>query len=150
MIFSGAALGLSSDWPSSNKLLGGNAAQGHATEAGSFLALLEQSFRFIVPKILVPNWAYTLFPFRALTQVKTAYDDLHGAFRTMIERHKADLALGVEHNNLFSALVAGVKDEEGEGVLTPDEVVSNLYIFLVAGHEVSSASCLRITASHDS
>ena len=51
----------------------------------------------------------------------------------MITERRAEKAGGAQHNDLFSALLKGDEDEE-EPALSIDELLGNIYIFLLAGH----------------
>ena len=76
--------------------------------------------------------------------------------RDMIRERKDEKAGGAEHEDLFSALLSGVNDDEGDGILSTEELrtsppypalvetderwdkVGNMYIFLLAGHETTA------------
>lgn len=59
----------------------------------------------------------------------------------MIEERKQSVASGAEHDGLFTALLKGVDDEEDAAVLSTDDLMGNMYIFLLAGHGRSLLSC---------
>jgi cytochrome P450 len=101
------------------------------------------------------QWAYKL-PIRYPQLINLCYEELEGCMRDMIRERKDEKAGGAEHEDLFSALLSGVNDDEGDGILSTEELrtflpraalfetderlekVGNMYIFLLAGHETTA------------
>lgn len=99
------------------------------------------------------QWAYNL-PLKFPKHVQLCFSELEGFLHDMVRDRKEEKAGGAQHEDLFSVLLEGVKDEEGEGVLTTEELsvfsfdlrrtradfdaVGNMYIFLLAGHETTA------------
>jgi cytochrome P450 len=54
----------------------------------------------------------------------------------LIEDRRASGHSG-EHDDLFSSLLEASDAEMSDGALSQSELVGNIFIFLIAGHEVS-------------
>lgn len=124
MIISAAGFGQRSPWP---KHVGGTHSPATLApgERQDFLTLLEQAFKGTLIKLVAPDVLYNL-PIKRLAEVKTAFDDLDATLRDMVKERQIEKELGVDHGDLFSALLNGVQDEEGSGVLTTDELIGNM------------------------
>lgn len=81
------------------------------------------------------KWVYKL-PLAYPRSVALAYSELEAHLRSMITQRRLDESSGSSHSDLFSALLAGVgsDEDEKEPVLTTEELLGNMYIFLLAGH----------------
>jgi hypothetical protein len=82
------------------------------------------------------QWVYKL-PLEYPRHIALCFSELEGQLRDMIDRRRLDESSGSEHSDLFSALLSGINDsDEKDPVLTTEELLGNMYIFLLAGHGV--------------
>ncbi|PBK63872.1 614/534 cytochrome P450 [Armillaria solidipes] len=91
----------------------------------------------MVLKLSVPRWAMGLTPRWA--KVRTAFDELESYMLEMIRNRQTGEQKG-ERYDLFSSLLDANDDENegrGEIKLTDQELLGNVFIFLVAGHETT-------------
>ncbi|KAK0241060.1 cytochrome P450 [Armillaria nabsnona] len=97
-------------------------------------------------KILIPRWAMGLTPKWA--KVRAAFDELEAYMLEMIENRRT-AATREERYGLFSSFL-DANDGEGESwigretKLTDQELLGNIYVFLLSGHE-STAYALAFT-----
>jgi len=124
MIISAAGFGQRSAWPKSVGGAHAPAALGPG-ERPDFLTLLEDAFKGTLIKLVTPDVLYKL-PIKRLGKVKAAFDGLDATLRDMVKERQQEKQEGVEHGDLFSALLNGVQDEEGAGLLTTDELIGNM------------------------
>ncbi|KAF8183648.1 cytochrome P450 [Pholiota molesta] len=86
-------------------------------------------------KLAVPSWAMGLT--ETFRQTDRAYDELRRYVTEMIcERQAA--AEKIERHDLFSQLLEANDNNLGATTLTESELIGNIYIFLVAGHETTA------------
>jgi len=85
-------------------------------------------------KIALPDWSLKLT--KHLQSIKIAYEELQMYMSEMIrERQNSEK---VERHDLFSNLLAA-NDEDMDIInLTENELIGNIYIFLIAGHETTA------------
>ncbi|KAK4700935.1 hypothetical protein P7C70_g5303, partial [Phenoliferia sp. Uapishka_3] len=133
MIISAAGFGQRHSWPESDDSLD---PPPPGRKLG-FITALKGSLDGTICKLMLPNWAYKL-PFKYPRQVALCFSELEGFLKDMVHERKVAKSRGVDQNDLFSALLDGVSDEEGAGVLTMEELLGNMYIFLLAGHETTA------------
>ncbi|KAJ3514323.1 hypothetical protein NLJ89_g2441 [Agrocybe chaxingu] len=88
----------------------------------------------IFVKLIVPDWAMRLTP--RLRRAKLAFDELHRYMAEMIRLRQHSEK--VDRHDLFSSLLDANAGDLGGPALTEDELISNIYIFLVAGHETTA------------
>ncbi|KAG2128701.1 cytochrome P450 [Suillus clintonianus] len=89
-------------------------------------------------KLLVPKWAMGLT--KRFRRTRVAFDELHKYLTEMIHERQGSQHKE-ENNDLLSSLLSANDDEklsEGEIKLTDSEVIGNIFIFLVAGHETTA------------
>ncbi|KAF5322275.1 hypothetical protein D9619_001909 [Psilocybe cf. subviscida] len=67
---------------------------------------------------------------------RDAFADLRNYMASMI--HERQNSEKVERHDLFSSLLEANHDALGNGVLTESELIGNIYIFLLAGHETTA------------
>ncbi|KAK0438005.1 614/534 cytochrome P450 [Armillaria borealis] len=91
----------------------------------------------VVLKIIVPRWAMGLIPKWA--KVRAAFDELEAYMLEMIRTPRT--AEKEERSDLLSSLLDANDDEDllgGETKLTDQELLGNIYTFLIAGHETTA------------
>ncbi|KAF8967870.1 cytochrome P450 [Flammula alnicola] len=85
-------------------------------------------------KLIFPDWAMGLT--ERLRTTRTAFDELHRYMAEMIqERQRAEK---VQRHDLFSSLLEANDDSLDVTALTESELIGNIYIFLLAGHETTA------------
>ncbi|GAA5974017.1 hypothetical protein JCM11641_008214 [Rhodosporidiobolus odoratus] len=121
IVFGEAAFGRSFPWPSS--------AEPDAAR-DSLLA------------VVLPSWAFQYLPSRKLRLLREAFTRFEAELRGIVWDRKEEMSSGgaAEKKDLLSELVRANLLEEGMNKLTDQELLSNAYIFLSAGHEMSATS----------
>ncbi|KDR79325.1 hypothetical protein GALMADRAFT_243295 [Galerina marginata CBS 339.88] len=88
----------------------------------------------IVIKVFVPKWAMGLT--ERFRKVRLAFVELQSYMLEMIrERENAEK---IERDDLFSSLLAANEYGQDGNTLSESEVIANIYMFLVAGHETTA------------
>ncbi|KIK42697.1 hypothetical protein CY34DRAFT_83093 [Suillus luteus UH-Slu-Lm8-n1] len=88
-------------------------------------------------KFLVPRWAMGLT--KRLRRARLAFDELHQYLKEMI--HERQESQQEDNHDLLSSLLSANDDEnlsKGEVKLSNSELIGNIFIFLVAGHETTA------------
>lgn len=124
-VISKAAFGYELDWP---------ATKGESTEMS-----FAESARIVLDHLLavhvLPRWTY-LLPIKNLRRIKAGKDFFEAQVRKLIEDRRADLGSG--RHDLLASLLEANDQESGRASLTSDEILSDVFIFLFAGHETSA------------
>ncbi|KAK0466887.1 cytochrome P450 [Desarmillaria tabescens] len=92
----------------------------------------------IILKLSIPSWAMGLT--RQWAKVRVAFDELESYMLEMI-RNRRTVARKEERYDLFSSFLDANDDKAfvgGEIKLTDHELLGNIYIFLLAGHETAA------------
>ncbi|KZV92266.1 cytochrome P450 [Exidia glandulosa HHB12029] len=117
----------------------GEKREGYALPFGEALfTAIETMFH----RVLAPRWLYSL-PIETLKKSDEAYGELQRYIKQMIAEARASGAApgadaeSSEAADLFRRLV-DANDEEQGARLTDDELLSNIYVFFLAGHETSA------------
>ncbi|KAI0732805.1 cytochrome P450, partial [Fomitopsis betulina] len=89
-------------------------------------------------KLFVPEWVLRNAPWKRLRNFWAAYIDLEKHMRHMIDARKG-AEKKEERYDLFSSLL-DANDEESDGAakLSDDELMGNIFIYLIAGHETTA------------
>jgi len=97
----------------------------------------------LVLKFILPEWAMGLTS--KWSRVRLGFHELETYMKEMIEQRQKDLGQlddEEDHNSsdLFHSLLAASEAEaaSGEPSLTPKELMGNIFIFLLAGHETTA------------
>ncbi|KAF8200949.1 cytochrome P450 [Pholiota molesta] len=85
-------------------------------------------------KLAVPRWAMGLT--ETFRQTDRAYDELRRYMTEMIRERQASEK--IERHDLFSQLLEANDNNLDATTLTESELIGNIYIFLVAGHETTA------------
>ncbi|KIP05980.1 hypothetical protein PHLGIDRAFT_119388 [Phlebiopsis gigantea 11061_1 CR5-6] len=91
-------------------------------------------------KIAVPGWIMKHFPTQRMKKVCIAFEELEQYMREMIHARRT-AEKKEERYDLFSSLLEASEDElDGTGSvkLTDQELLGNIFIFLLAGHETTA------------
>ncbi|KAH6912979.1 cytochrome P450 [Coprinopsis sp. MPI-PUGE-AT-0042] len=101
----------------------------------TFMEALHQSSMDLLLKASVPAWAMGLTPRLRLTRL--AFAELSSYLKEMLNDRMS--SPNTERNDLFSILLASASSGDAKDEnLTGDEVLGNIFIFLIAGHETSA------------
>jgi len=89
----------------------------------------------LLTKIALPNWAMDLT--KHTSRVQLAFMEMKQYMLEMVEVRKS--AVEEERYDLFSGLLDAAQDErDGGTALSDDELIGNMFIFLLAGHETTA------------
>ncbi|OBZ67417.1 hypothetical protein A0H81_12673 [Grifola frondosa] len=121
----------------------------------SFDKAINFAMRNLSTRLFAPRWAYKL-PIKKLHEVDKAYSTVSTHMHAMVvakREHLASMDYGKEHSggDLFTRLVAASEAEE-HNQLDDDEVISNTFIFLLAGRETTAhtiSAALVLLALHE-
>ncbi|KAG2123324.1 cytochrome P450 [Suillus cothurnatus] len=89
-------------------------------------------------KLLVPRWAMGLT--KRFRRARLAFDELHRYLTEMIHERQGSQH-DEDNNDLLSSLLSANDDDnlsKGEVKLSDSELIGNIFIFLVAGHETTA------------
>ncbi|KAK7452128.1 hypothetical protein VKT23_012234 [Stygiomarasmius scandens] len=148
LIFSSAAFGKHNSWSDHS-----GDDSGHRIP---FRVAVTNAVNNLVPKVLTPNWLFTLAEYLPLPKIIKETGDSFGFLRLhmldIINAARDWVASGRDDNSLDAALLqnlvranlAQMEQEETKELtkrrLTDEEVLSNAFMFLLAGHETSAHS----------
>ncbi|EPS98786.1 hypothetical protein FOMPIDRAFT_1037349 [Fomitopsis schrenkii] len=89
-------------------------------------------------KLFVPRWVLQNAPWKRLRDFWSAYVDLERYMRQMIDARKG-VEKKEERYDLFSSLLdANEEESDSAAKLSDDELMGNIFIHLVAGHETTA------------
>ncbi|OAX42462.1 cytochrome P450 [Rhizopogon vinicolor AM-OR11-026] len=117
----------------------------------TFRDALHATLQGIVIKVLVPTWAMGFT--KGFRHTRLAFDELQRYLTEMIQERKGSERKEDDHD-LLSRLLAANDDEnlsEGEVKLSDSELIGNIFILMVAGHETTAHSlafALALLALH--
>lgn len=102
-----------------------------------FLAAINPSlstiaWRFLYARIGAPAF----LPFPGARRAAQSVGWLHGAVSTLVDQRRANAG---EHADILGLLLSA-RDPESGRVMNDEELVSNLYTFMIAGHETSATA----------
>jgi len=86
-------------------------------------------------KVLLPDWALSNLGPR-MSKIKAAFDELEQYMKEMI--HDRQNSEKLERYDLFSSLLDANTDDLDADRLTESELIGNIFIFLLAGHETTA------------
>ncbi|KIP01299.1 hypothetical protein PHLGIDRAFT_507626 [Phlebiopsis gigantea 11061_1 CR5-6] len=87
-------------------------------------------------RLVIPDWFLNLGLTQNLRDIKTSFDELQSYMMEMI-RARRQAEKKEERYDLFSSLL-DANAGEGEPSLADSELIGNLFIFLLAGHETTA------------
>ena len=90
------------------------------------------AWRFLYARIGAPDF----LPFPGSRRTAQSIRWLHGAVSTLVERRRVTSG---EHADILGLLLSA-RDAETGRIMNDEELVSNLYTFMVAGHETSATA----------
>ncbi|KAH9998644.1 cytochrome P450 [Russula vinacea] len=102
----------------------------------TFKDALHTSSDNLILKIVLPNWTTNLT--KHTRNVDLAFTEIKQYMLEMVEaRRNAETV--VQRHDLFNGLLDAAEDELNNGAaLTDDELIGNMFIFLLAGHETTA------------
>ncbi|GAA5910072.1 hypothetical protein JCM5296_007012 [Sporobolomyces johnsonii] len=130
LVMGKAGFGIDFAWPST-------ISPKQANESLSFYQATKVVLRDWRPKSLLPGLAFK-FPNSKLQRIQHEYDLFGGEMRRMVQERVEEVKKGGNRDDLLTALVKANLKEEGKDKLTNEELLSDAYIFLIAGHETSA------------
>ncbi|GAA5866593.1 hypothetical protein JCM1840_002393 [Sporobolomyces johnsonii] len=130
LVMGKAGFGIDFAWPST-------ISPKQANESLSFYQATKVVLRDWRPKSLLPGLAFKL-PNAKLQRIQHGYDLFGGEMRRMVQERVEEVKKGGNRDDLLTALVKANLKEEGKDKLTNEELLSDAYIFLIAGHETSA------------
>ncbi|KAF9451960.1 cytochrome P450 [Macrolepiota fuliginosa MF-IS2] len=89
----------------------------------------------LIFNFVLPNWIKSI-PHPRLKKIKLATEELRVYMREMIRDRQASEV--EDKHDLFSSLIHANKEELEGASLTEEELMGNIFIFLVAGHETTA------------
>ncbi|ORY62877.1 cytochrome P450 [Leucosporidium creatinivorum] len=125
MVISKAAFGYELDWPAKK----GESAEMNFPEAARIV------LDHLLAVHVLPSWTY-LLPIKKLRRIKAGKEFFEAQVRKLIDDRRADLGSG--RHDLLASLLEANDQESGHASLSNDELLSDVFIFLFAGHETSS------------
>lgn len=104
----------------------------------SFREAISSTLAQIFTILLTPKLLLRYLPFRGMQNSNLAYEEFGRYMREMVERERA-LGEKSEGQNLLAALAkfSGDSDDVKAKIMTDDEIIGNIFIFLMAGHETT-------------
>lgn len=89
-------------------------------------------------KAFLPKWLTSWAPTRRIREVKIAYEELEQYMTEMVQARRT-AEKKVEQHDLFTSLLDANEDEDdGQAKLADSELLGNIFIFLLAGHETTA------------
>ncbi|KAI0092371.1 cytochrome P450 [Irpex rosettiformis] len=113
-------------------------AQPEAMDFGKALEIVAQSCLF---RVIIPNWMYRL-PIPLLRRMDAAYKTLGSFMASVLASRKSEMSGNTTEDNqsrhdLFSFMTSA-SDDEGHAAMSDDEVISNTFLMLFAGHDTTA------------
>ncbi|KAI0346715.1 cytochrome P450 [Trametopsis cervina] len=105
----------------------------------SFKSSLHTVSEKVFERLVIPEWLLKLGPTKHIREIRTSFDELEKYLLEMIqERRHAETK--EERYDLFSSLLDAndAESDNGEQNLTDSELIGNLFIYLLAGHETTA------------
>jgi cytochrome P450 len=104
----------------------------------SFREAISSTLAHILTILITPKLLLRTLPFRGMRDSNLAYDEFGRYMRDLVEREKA-LGEKSDGQNLLAALAkfSGDSDDVKGKVMTDDEIIGNIFVFLMAGHETT-------------
>ena len=144
-VISLAGFGKPVEWTSNSEDQTNNIPPGYKL---SFLRAINDTTKYMIAILLLPNWLMSLTP---LKNAALAHSQLDKYMREMIRGEKKNISENKDHEssaargNLLTSLMRASADEasstKGSGkkvAFTEDEVMGNLFIYLLAGYETTA------------
>ncbi|CCO35947.1 hypothetical protein BN14_10068 [Rhizoctonia solani AG-1 IB] len=123
-----AAFGQDVSWGSEN------IPMGHVLTFKDALSTASKTMHY---PLMIPNWAWGLRT--SWSRAKQAHDELRLYLKEMISirrEHTGAETRGLgERHDLFNQLISA---RDSEDMLTEDELIGNVFIFMIAGHETTA------------
>ncbi|GAA5931442.1 hypothetical protein JCM1841_001669 [Sporobolomyces salmonicolor] len=136
LVMGRAGFGIDFAWPSTS-------SPKRADEALSFYQASKIVLRDWRPMSILPRLVFKL-PNPKLQRIQHGYDLFGDELKRMVQERVEEVKKGVNRDDLLTALVKANLKEEGKDKLTDEELLSDAYIFLIAGHETTANSLSTI------
>ncbi|EMD35530.1 hypothetical protein CERSUDRAFT_116271 [Gelatoporia subvermispora B] len=89
-------------------------------------------------KVVCPGWLLRLGPTERIRHFRLAYDDLELYMHEMVRARKQSEKKEERYDLMSSLLDANEDESDGKTRLSDEELVGNIFIFLIAGHETTA------------
>lgn len=112
----------------------------------SYTYALHSLLDHILLQFLVPRWLLKKAPNKTLKTADRAYEEFKTYMKEMITRKKTDLQSGQESKEQMDILAQLVKgqlvdlDKKNGTPLTEEELLGNMFVLILAGHETAANS----------
>nr|BAL05166.1 cytochrome P450 [Phanerodontia chrysosporium] len=97
----------------------------------------------VFTRLLIPDWLLRAAPTARLARIRDAFAELEQYMREMI-RARREHPAREERHDLFSSLLDASKDTDVR--LQDSELIGNMFIFMLAGHETTAHTLCYILA----
>jgi cytochrome P450 len=103
---------------------------------------LEITTRTDMIAFLLPKWIKNL-PIKRFQESKAAYEQLMAFMRSQVAERKAEIvsrssSIAEKRDDVFTLLVRANEDEHTKFQLDDQEVIGNVFVMLIAGHETTA------------
>ncbi|KZO91213.1 cytochrome P450 [Calocera viscosa TUFC12733] len=132
-----------------------NEPPGSSEDGMTLLEAFEVMTRNLMLTLVTPKWATNL-PIKELQRTKQSHEKIFSVMREFVQDRRAQLgnkteAEKTQESRTILNLLLDANDHEGKGVLNDQELFSNVFVMLFAGHETSAktmAATLGMLAIH--
>ncbi|KAI0261646.1 cytochrome P450 [Gloeopeniophorella convolvens] len=90
----------------------------------------------VIWKLILPEWALNLTP--RLRNVRLAYDELEKHMEALIHERRNGEKVQERHDLFSNLLDASQQEMDADAKLSDRELMGNIFIFLLAGHETTA------------
>ena len=148
-VMSRAALGERMAWPTLSA--GGIASQNTSVAAGhtmNFTDCLVSLLKNLLYLMIFPHWMLKNSPRKAMQETYSAYREFGRYMQEMVDSKRAAKSSATTDNNTATDLISQLakqtssttNEKDSSSGLTDSEVIGNLFVFIIAGHETSASS----------
>ena len=105
----------------------------------------------LTPHIYLPSQVLWKLPLTKVREINNYFTSFEEHVLEMVDERRALGAEGIDKGDLFSNLIRASDAEEGSARLSKGELLSNIHIFLFAGHETTASTlmaCLMLLAMY--
>ncbi|KAI0703435.1 cytochrome P450 [Cytidiella melzeri] len=105
----------------------------------TFKTALQTVSKGVFVRLVLPQWLLKLGPTQYIRDIRNSFDDLQHYMLEMIRERRHVETKEARYDLFYNLLDANeMEPEEGESNLTDSELIGNLFIFLLAGHETTA------------
>ena len=163
-VMSRAALGQRMAWPKPSLGVGEEASQNTSIAAGHtvhFTDCLIFLLKNILYLMIFPHWILKNSPRKTMRETYSAYREFGLYMQEMVDSKRSTKSSSTTNNSTATDLISqlakqdssSTNERHNSSALTDSEVIGNLFVFIIAGHETSASSihfCLIMLALNPS